>query len=247
MVFVEGAWDLNFARSLKENEVAEVVNLLQVIGDPNNHLSLEDSVEDEMHWKYGLGKGFSVANSYSALESHGFLCFPDKQLWNPKAPLKVEFLAWNLCYNGSPTLDYLHNAGLVQDAKYLFCNQHTDTNAHLFLHCQTTYKVWSFFLDSFGIKWVHSCDVKRTLWEWKNRKGKKMLKKIWGYFPFAIWWTMWRERNNRLHKNMTRNVDQLIIQVKCLLFQWAINTDVFSGFSLSTLICNWDVVINTSM
>lgn len=121
----------------------------------------------------GNGKGFSVATAYSALETDGFLSFPDKQLWNPKVPLKVCFLVWTLCYNGAPTLDYLYNTGMVQNADCLLCNQQTESNAHLFIHCRVTSEVWSYFLNSFGFTWVFGSDVNRTLWEWNNKKSKK--------------------------------------------------------------------------
>ncbi|XP_026410707.1 uncharacterized protein LOC113305930 [Papaver somniferum] len=49
LISSEGAWDLNFARSLNENEMLEVVNLLAVIGDPCN-LGLNGMVTtDERH------------------------------------------------------------------------------------------------------------------------------------------------------------------------------------------------------
>ncbi|XP_026383594.1 uncharacterized protein LOC113279100 [Papaver somniferum] len=247
MISSEGAWDFNFLRSLNMQEMLEIVNLLQVIGEPAVLLNNLDGAEDNRHWTFGRGEGFSVANAYSAMDLGGFLSFPYKQLWNPKIPLTVAFLVWTLCYNRAATLDKLHSAGLVQDSTCLFCGLHVETNSDLFLHCQTKNGIWDYFLKSFGVSWVHSLDVKRTIWEWGKRKSKKMVKKLWSYLPFAIWWCLRNERNNRLYKNLARNTKQLITEVKCLLLNWTINTDIFRGFSLSTLICNWDVVMHASM
>lgn len=86
-----------------------------------------------------------------------------------------------------------------------------------------------------------------TIWEWRNKKGRKMVKKIWGMLPFAIWWTIWRERNNRLYSNKKRHVKQLIVvSVKCMLFYWALSTELFDGYPLSSLICNCNAVIGMS-
>ncbi|XP_026396486.1 uncharacterized protein LOC113291134 [Papaver somniferum] len=209
-----------------------------MIGDPSS-LGLNGLVTtDERHWIYGKGKGFFVANAYNALETDDLLSFPDKQLWNPRIPLKVDFLVWTLCYDGAPTFDYMHSAGMIQDDDCLLCGSHTETNAHLFIHCDTTTSVRAFFLQSFGITWAHCCDVIRTIWEWRNKKSKCRIKRLWGYLPFAIWWCIWKECNNRLHNNVMKSIEQIITEVKCLLFNWTINTDIFQGYILSTLLCN---------
>lgn len=178
------------------------------------------------------------------------LTFPDKQLWNSKVSLKVSFLVWTLCYSGAPTLDKLYAAGMVQDSNCLFCDQMVETNENLFIHCSYVFEVWSYFLNSFSIKWVLSDNVKSNLWEWgdkKVKKSKNMIRKIWSLLPFTIWWCIWKERNAGLYNNLVKDVNQVIADIKCLLFNWGLASDMFSGFTLSNLNCNWDVVVNSSV
>ncbi|XP_026400275.1 uncharacterized protein LOC113296156 [Papaver somniferum] len=86
LISVNGVWDFQFSRNLKDEEILEVANILQVIGEPPLN-----AVDDERQWRYG--DSFAVSNAYSTLEDGGFLRFPDKQLWNSKVPLKVSFMS----------------------------------------------------------------------------------------------------------------------------------------------------------
>ncbi|XP_026384868.1 uncharacterized protein LOC113280463 [Papaver somniferum] len=133
MISPEGAWNLHFSRNLNDQELLEVSNLLQIIGEPN-----VSGNEDSRKWRYG--DNFSVTSAYSALDTEGSLIFPDKQLWNSKVPLKVSFLVWTLCYSGAPTLDKPYAADLIQDRNYLLCNQMVETNEHLFIHCSFVFE-----------------------------------------------------------------------------------------------------------
>ncbi|XP_026459742.1 uncharacterized protein LOC113360448 [Papaver somniferum] len=143
--------------------------------------------EDDRKWNFATE--FSVDSCYTSLEIDGFLVFPHKQIWNPKIPLKVSFLVWCLCHNGAPTLEFLHQAGKVNSPTCHLCNEETEN--------QET--------------------IKSKLWEWSVKKNRNMIKRIWGILPFAIWWTIWRERNNRVFNNKKRSIEQLIISVKYTL------------------------------
>lgn len=65
MISPQDAWDLKFSRSMNENEILEVVQLLHLIGDPGTS-SVISAAENVRHWRCGNGKGFSVASVYSA-------------------------------------------------------------------------------------------------------------------------------------------------------------------------------------
>ncbi|XP_026428621.1 uncharacterized protein LOC113324513 [Papaver somniferum] len=79
LISSEGAWILNFPRNLNDQEMLELENLLQIIGNPSRLVN-----EDSRQWRYG--EDFSVANAYAALETGGLLTFPDKHLYNSKVP-----------------------------------------------------------------------------------------------------------------------------------------------------------------
>lgn len=143
--------------------------------------------------------------------------------------MKVSFLVWTLCYGGAPTLDFLHRTGRTNNSICLFCNVAQETNNHLFMQCTETLKLWNYFINNFGIGWVFSESVKATLWEWPAKRGSAMHKKLWGILPFAIWWNIWTERNNRLYGNKRRGVNQLIVAVKCTIYNWCRSTTIFEN------------------
>lgn len=53
MVTTEGAWDLKFVRALNESELFEVIQLLQVIGEPSFSLSDDSLLPDNKCRSYG--------------------------------------------------------------------------------------------------------------------------------------------------------------------------------------------------
>ncbi|XP_026378233.1 uncharacterized protein LOC113272638 [Papaver somniferum] len=103
----DSAWDFNFTRNLKEEEVIMVADLLGQINDP----ILTKVGDDYLSWNQG--NAFSVKSCYDAIKVAGFIRFPHKSLWNPRIPQKVLFFTWNLCYNATPTLDSLHNSIVI--------------------------------------------------------------------------------------------------------------------------------------
>lgn len=61
---------MQFSRPPNVKEILEVINLLQVIGDPSAFSS--DLDRDDIFWDYNNGKGFTVDNAYVVLETNDF-------------------------------------------------------------------------------------------------------------------------------------------------------------------------------
>lgn len=79
------AWDLNFSRNLKEDELGLVAELLQLIHNP---MPLNMG-EDYLSWN--TGNSFTVKSCHNAIEFEGLLRFPYKNVWNHRVPQKVTF------------------------------------------------------------------------------------------------------------------------------------------------------------
>ncbi|XP_026383684.1 uncharacterized protein LOC113279200 [Papaver somniferum] len=172
MEFTEGnqAWNLNFSRVLKNDEVDMVANLLQLISNPH----IAENGDDTIIWI--PGNAFSVRSCYLALQDDGFLRFPYKSIWNPIIPMKVIFFAWYFCYNAAPTLDSIGKSIVINAC--ILCKKAPETNTHLFLHREETGKLWNFFFNSFKTHWVFGIDVRTTMWEWCRKKRKSLKRRL---------------------------------------------------------------------
>lgn len=231
------AWNFNFSRTLNDNEVILVTELLQLISNP----VLTNSGEDSLTWRHG--NTFSIKSCYNAIEEEGFIRFPHMNIWNPRIPQKVSFCTWCLCYNSAPTLDTLRNRIVINGC--ILCWKAAESNTHLFLHYEETMKLWHFFFNSFNLVWVFREDVKANIWEWSSKKGNSLKQRLWGLIPSAIWWTVWNERNNRIFMGKFKNSDQILQEVKILLYHWSIGTNTFAGFTLNTVLHNWNVLLGS--
>ncbi|XP_026377858.1 uncharacterized protein LOC113272188 [Papaver somniferum] len=194
--------------NLKESEVEDISHLLNLLPNINSN-----SGSDQRIWQAG-NHGFSVAECYKALEDEGLIMFPYKYVWNPRIPQKVVFFTWTLCYNAAPTLDSYKNSIVVNGC--LLCKKAAESNQHIFLHCETT---------------------RNVIWEWRRKKGAAIsIKKwIWDIYPFAIWWAIWIERNDRLFNGRYKTLDSIINGVKTLVFNCCVGRDIFQGYSLNTV------------
>lgn len=73
-------------------------------------------------------------------------------------------------------MDQLYNARMVQNANCLLCGVHEETNAHLFLHCKTTFEVWSYFMNSFELVGFLQVTIEKLCGSGRTRKLRKVLK-----------------------------------------------------------------------
>ncbi|WMV10717.1 hypothetical protein MTR67_004102 [Solanum verrucosum] len=68
--------------------------------------------------------------------------------------------------------------------------------------------------------WVvpeHTADLLNC---WMRRGGSKTQKKWWNLVPSCIWWSIWKERNNRCFKNITNPMQK--VKENCIntLYFW---------------------------
>ena len=94
---------------------------------------------------------------------------------------------------------------------------------HLLLHCNTSFELWSFTFQSFGIQWVLSRRPRRVmdlLFEWRNWFGKHD-SRVWNLVPLCLMWTLWTERNSRTFEDTAITMDHLKGALVNSLFDWA--------------------------
>ncbi|XP_026416718.1 uncharacterized protein LOC113312180 [Papaver somniferum] len=98
---------------------------------------------------------FSTKACYDALAGPMEVCSYRKFLWKNDLTSKVGFMLWAAFNNSLPTRDMLRHRGVEIDSSLcVMCNTVDESADHLFLHCQTTFKVWDNFIKAFHISWT---------------------------------------------------------------------------------------------
>ena len=69
--------------------------------------------EDKLWWVPSSIGFFQVSSFYLVFSSQGSLSFPWNGIWRTKAPPRVAFFAWTAARSKIPTIDNLHQRGMI--------------------------------------------------------------------------------------------------------------------------------------
>ena len=117
-----------------------------------------------------------------------------------------------------------------------------ETVAHLLLHCEMAYRLWSFVFITFGLSWVIPRSIPDLLFGWWNWLGKHS-SQIWNLVPLCIFWCIWKERNRRTFEDLDSSSDQMLASFSGTLFDWSrawglTTSDSLPSFISSLSLCN---------
>ena len=100
------------------------------------------------------------------------------------------------------------------------CEQEAEINSHLFIHCKTAVNLWNMFFCILGISWVMPKTSFGMLesWEGVGRRGSQ--EDWWRSIPACVWWTLWKERNERCHDGKASCFQKIKMKSISLLYFW---------------------------
>ncbi|GKV30536.1 hypothetical protein SLEP1_g39339 [Rubroshorea leprosula] len=152
---------------------------------------------------------------------------------------KVAWVAWeNLLHKKLPTKDNLATYGILTDHNNLrccWCNSSTETPDHLLVNCNLASSLWMKCYKWWGKKYVLGNSCMMVLEQHKWIGGPKSLDKEWNFIWFAVVWTLWLGRNDRIFKAKEAKAYYFFQLVQTRSFYWAKNIAGLDGFSLT----NW--------
>lgn len=116
-------------------------------------------------------------------------------------------MAWLAALNRLPTKDRMLHWGLNVDPKCLLCSTATESRDHLQLDCSYSASLWSIFSVRLNLtlprSWTSSFTTLQSL------TGAAWYKRL----CFLVWklviYSLWAERNSRLHRQTFRSVDSI--------------------------------------
>lgn len=106
-----------------------------------------------------------------------------ESVWKSPAPSKVVVFSWQLLLNRIPTKDNLLRRRIlapVSLGRCEFCDQVGETAAHLFLHCEWMFKVWSKVGGWLGINFITPQSLFQHLSVGMGRLGCASFVKVFG-------------------------------------------------------------------
>lgn len=103
----------------------------------------------------------------------------------------------------------------------LLCYGDAESIHHILIHCPFVTDIWNAMMHKFDMNLVILSNITTLLSSWKTRAFNLKGKVIWSMVPVAVWWSMWRERNNRVFENAAEPLIQVFRKAKNLLIFWA--------------------------
>ncbi|XP_065627831.1 sphingoid long-chain bases kinase 1 [Quercus suber] len=210
------SWNVRFIRELNDWEMDEGLHFLHILGNNTPPMAMGD----RLRWKLKPNGDFDVRSYYNKLRDSPSIVFPWKAIWKVKAPRRVSFFVWCVAWNKILTGDNLRLRKLVFVDWCIMCRHCGETVDHLLLHCEMTYRLWSFVFITFGLPWVIPRSITELLFGWWNWLGKQS-SQIWNLVPLCILWCIWKERNRRTFEDLDSSGDQLLASFSGTLFDWS--------------------------
>ncbi|OVA20230.1 Reverse transcriptase zinc-binding domain [Macleaya cordata] len=232
------SWDLDLSRRIYEEDMGEVAGITHLL----ESFRLSDE-EDSRFWKLEKSGEFTVSSCYQLCHKSPPPDFPHKQVWDPIAPTKITFFAWQLHHNAIMTQDNMAKRGHVVVNRCVMCRMNAESVNHLMIHCPIASEVWNIFFDGFGVRWAMHKDVSQLFQERLNKSFSKEGNHLWRLLPYAVTWTLWNERNQRIFEDSERNIHQLILDIKASLFFWSTSSKNMNGKHFQELVSKWEILV----
>lgn len=196
--------------------------------------TLDPARSDSISWNLGKNEGFTVSSlTSSVMASRATRVGVDNiaaAAWKKLAPPKVEFMVW------LALLDKLHTKSIIFLKDLLpidqinceFCNSGPETADHLFVTCREIWAVWCAVARAWGLYLVIPNSLRGLFEIWVEVKlGSKFMRKVWVTAFFAIVWSTWKARNDKIFNLQPFEQEQLISCIKfrvgCWITTWQDN------------------------
>ncbi|KAG5575132.1 hypothetical protein H5410_055266 [Solanum commersonii] len=98
--------------------------------------------------------------------------------------------------------------------------EQAETVNHLFLHCKWTNQLWRIFSSLRKSTWVKPRNIVQLLNCWINVGNTTIKEERWKIVPACIWWTVWKERNQRCFEGKKNNFQNFKMNCIALYYFW---------------------------
>ncbi|CAL5340992.1 unnamed protein product [Camellia sinensis] len=234
-----GDWSLLFRRRLYDWEEREVSRLKELLISASN---CSDNLVDKPVWLAEGSGMFSVSSVYrSEVVSLGPILITSKLVWNHLAPPKIQFFSWLAWKNRVKTADFLQKIGVLQassPALCAFCKTKAESICHVLLHCHFSWRVWSAILNWWEVQGALPGSVEAVLHWWEGVKLSKKEKLLWKVIPPAVFWSLWKLRNECIFQAAKPHLEDLCELVKIRVALWLNQSFKAFNFTVQDFLSN---------
>jgi hypothetical protein len=140
-------------------------------------------------------------------------------VWRTKSPPRAAFFVWSAALEKILTLDNLRKQQVVVINKCFMCKKDGESFDHLLLHCEVAHASWCNILSRLGLSWVMPSSV-LDLCACRCSSGKTMSAVVWKMVSICIFWSIWRERNNRCFEDLESSLEEILASLLYYLYSW---------------------------
>ncbi|CAI9264957.1 unnamed protein product [Lactuca saligna] len=171
-------------------------------------------------WKLGFSGIFTVASLRTHIDNNILPKSSNCWIWNHLVPRKVNILAWRVNHGRLPTKENLFNLGIGSNPLCTLCNQHAESESHLFTTCAVSLKVWSEVAT-----WWHRFppgfqSVKDLLHCKANVQSNGDFGLIHEAVALVFIWVIWSFRNKMAYSDKHISPSCLINDIQTLSYLW---------------------------
>jgi hypothetical protein len=132
-------------------------------------------------------------------------------IWKSFAPPRVQMFMWLLSQNRLQSRSLLTLKKIVSDPTCEVCGLHEETQSHIFYHCDMAAQFWSRMAMN-----VPSDPTNLLSW---NRPAS-VAQEGFSSFVALCHWQLWKARNEKVFRQCTTGVQQLLRQCSAVSVQW---------------------------
>ncbi|KAG8060373.1 hypothetical protein GUJ93_ZPchr0002g26796 [Zizania palustris] len=167
--------------------------------------------KDSVLWSLTSKGTFTVSSFYLALKTQN-LVKRRNVVWGLKVPLKIKIFLWLAYKNKILTRDNLVKRGWKGDIKNcVFCCREESVQ-HLFFDCSVAKFIWRMVYTCFNIG--PFADMKHVWDTWFGKLNKRV-RNVVGVGLAAVFWSVWRSRNDACFQNKLINDPLIFVKLIC--------------------------------
>ena len=193
------------------------MNVVTALFQKLQPVAIQRRNQDKLRWIPSKKWTFKVKDFFRALSRAEGRGFPWKSVWWTKSPHRAAFFVWPAAFGKIFTLNSLRKRQVVVINRCFMCKKDGESIDHLLLHCEVAHALWYNIFSRLGLSWVMPSSVLDLCACWCS-SGRTRSAVVWKMVPICIFWSIWRERNNRCFEDLKSSLEEILASLLYSLY-----------------------------